>query len=528
MDRTRHALHRPGGASTCIHSSPRCPSRTRSTMRSRTSTSAAGDGALVGQETTATSPSSPTPPNITPAGGRMQANGGALTDATRSRVAKKASSHTAEYDGAISNYLTALNASNEREAFGEKTEPAVHPRAGTCRYGENPHQARRLLRRGQSAPRHDFILRDRSRQGVVLQTQHRRHTTPRSSASSVRRCTGLRHRHARQTPCGVAITARPCGGLRPRYHDRSTNQPSAASSPSTAGLDGATAAAIASASSSRASSAEVRPEASAAVAAKKNVRLLECGKWSGPIAQLDMKRVAGGLLVQDRRTRAAARRAEDRHRQCTDTPGMDDLLFAWRVATNSSNPTPSSTRKADDVGVGAGQMSRHQFRAHRRNPRAEHAAACGARLVMASDAFLPSATAIVHGRGRRHAKRCIQPAGSMRDDEVIAAANEHWHCDGVFRDAAFPALGSGVGIQGWIWNARLKPRFPSNPLPLSTTALNPTPESDPYMKILVIGSGGREHALEGSSRNRTRVSQSVCRPRKRRHRDRGPDSSTCR
>jgi len=70
----------------------------------------------------------------------MQAHGGALTETTRLRLAKKAFSHTAEYDGAISNYLTALNDSGEREAFGEKLN-LQFTRAQTCRYGENPHQA---------------------------------------------------------------------------------------------------------------------------------------------------------------------------------------------------------------------------------------------------------------------------------------------------------------------------------------------------------------------------------------------------
>ena len=349
----------------------------------------------------------------------MQANGGALTDATRFALAKKAFSHTAEYDGAISNYLTALNASNEREAFGEKLN-LQFTRAQTCRYGENPHQAGAFYVEAKAPA--GTISTARQIQGKELSYNNIADTD--AALECVKQfdaapaCVIVKHAN----PCGVAYGAT----LLEAYDRAYQTDPESAFGGIIAfngRLDGATAAAIVERQFVEVIIApEVSPEASAAVAAKKNVRLLECGKWTGPIAQLDMKRVAGGLLVQD-----ADALLHGELKTVTDrapTPQeMDDLLFAWRVAKFVKSNAIVYAKGRMTVGVGAGQMSRINS-ARIAAIKAEHAGLPVPGSVMASDAFFPFRDGIDQAAAAG-IQAVIQPGGSMRDDEVIAAANEH-------------------------------------------------------------------------------------------------------
>jgi len=167
---------------------------------------------------------------------------------------------------------------------------------------------------------------------------------------------------------------------------------------------------------------EVSPEASAAVAAKKNVRLLECGKWNGSVAQLDMKRVAGGLLVQDADVLLHGELKTVTQRAPT-AQEMDDLLFAWRVAKFVKSNAIVYAKDRMTIGVGAGQMSRINS-ARIAAIKAEHAGLPVPGSVMASDAFFPFRDGIDQAAAAG-IKAVIQPGGSMRDDEVISAANEH-------------------------------------------------------------------------------------------------------
>ena len=181
----------------------------------------------------------------------MQANGGALTDATRFNLAKKAFSHTAEYDGAISNYLTALNDNNEREAFGEKLN-LQFTRAQTCRYGENPHQAGAFYVEA-NAPA-GTISTARQIQGKELSATTTSPTpTPRSSASSS--STPPRPASSSSTPTPAASpTAPTCSKPTTAPTRPIPNRPSAASSPSTAASTAPPLPPSSSASSSRSSS----------------------------------------------------------------------------------------------------------------------------------------------------------------------------------------------------------------------------------------------------------------------------------
>ncbi|WP_296754560.1 bifunctional phosphoribosylaminoimidazolecarboxamide formyltransferase/IMP cyclohydrolase, partial [Thiobacillus sp.] len=349
----------------------------------------------------------------------MQANGGALSDATRFALAKKAFSHTAEYDGAISNYLTALNASNEREAFGEKLN-LQFTRAQTCRYGENPHQAGAFYVEAKAPA--GTISTARQIQGKELSYNNIADTD--AALECVKQfdaapaCVIVKHAN----PCGVAYGAT----LLEAYDRAYQTDPESAFGGIIAfngRLDGATAAAIVERQFVEVIVApEVSPEASAAVAAKKNVRLLECGAWSGSVAQLDMKRVAGGLLVQDADVllHGELKTVTDR----APTPQeMDDLLFAWRVAKFVKSNAIVYAKGRMTVGVGAGQMSRVNS-ARIAAIKAEHAGLVVPGSAMASDAFFPFRDGIDQAAAAG-IKAVIQPGGSMRDDEVIAAANEH-------------------------------------------------------------------------------------------------------
>jgi len=189
-------------------------------------------------------------------------------------------------------------------------------------------------------------------------------------------------------------------------------------------LDGATAAAIVERQFVEVIIApEVSDEAIAAVATKENVRLLRTGQWSTPVPARDFKRVNGGLLVQDRDdgmvTRGDLKVATER--EPTDAE-WDDLLFAWKVAKFVKSNAIVYAAQQRTVGVGAGQMSRVNS-ARIAAIKAEHAGLEVRGAVMASDAFFPFRDGIDNAAERGIAA-VIQPGGSMRDDEVIAAAND--------------------------------------------------------------------------------------------------------
>ncbi|MCA1979209.1 MAG: bifunctional phosphoribosylaminoimidazolecarboxamide formyltransferase/IMP cyclohydrolase [Thiobacillus sp.] len=349
----------------------------------------------------------------------MQASGGALADATRFGLAKKAFSHTAEYDSAISNYLTALDDAGEKAPFGERLN-LNFARAQVCRYGENPHQAGAFYVEAHAPA--GTIATARQLQGKELSYNNIADTD--AALECVKQfdaapaCVIVKHAN----PCGVAYGT----SLLDAYDRAYKTDPESAFGGIIAfngRLDGATAQAIVERQFVEVIIApEVSPEASAAVAAKKNVRLLECGAWSGAVAQMDMKRVAGGLLVQDADVLLHAELKVVTARAPTDKE-MDDLLFAWRVAKFVKSNAIVYAKDRMTVGVGAGQMSRVNS-ARIAAIKAEHAGLAVPGSAMASDAFFPFRDGIDQAAAAG-IQAVIQPGGSMRDDEVIAAANEH-------------------------------------------------------------------------------------------------------
>jgi phosphoribosylaminoimidazolecarboxamide formyltransferase/IMP cyclohydrolase len=167
----------------------------------------------------------------------------------------------------------------------------------------------------------------------------------------------------------------------------------------------------------------VTAAASEAVAAKKNVRLLECGHWDSELVhRLDYKRVNGGLLVQDADLRLTESLRTVSEREPTEQE-LTDLLFTWRVAKFVKSNAIVYGRGGMTIGVGAGQMSRINS-ARIAAIKAEQAGLAVAGAVMASDAFFPFRDGIDQA-AEAGITAVIQPGGSMRDEEVIAAANEH-------------------------------------------------------------------------------------------------------
>jgi phosphoribosylaminoimidazolecarboxamide formyltransferase/IMP cyclohydrolase len=167
----------------------------------------------------------------------------------------------------------------------------------------------------------------------------------------------------------------------------------------------------------------VSDEAVTIVADKKNVRLLRTGQWSSPLPSQDFKRVNGGLLVQDRDDGMVSRSdlTVMTERAPTDQEWLD-LMFAWKVAKFVKSNAIVYAANNRTLGVGAGQMSRVNS-ARIAAIKAEHAGLNIKGAAMASDAFFPFRDGIDNA-AERGIRAVIQPGGSIRDDEVIAAANE--------------------------------------------------------------------------------------------------------
>ena len=346
---------------------------------------------------------------------------GAVSDATRFRLAAKAFEHTAGYDGAIANYLGARDGGGgEPEPF-PRTFNAQFVLAQGMRYGENPHQ--RAAFYVERPAGEASVATARQLQGKELSYNNIADTD--AALECVKQfadgpaCVIVKHAN----PCGVARGAT----LLEAYERAYATDPESAFGGIIAfngELDAATAEAIVARQFVEVIVAPaVSAGASAVIAAKKNVRLLECGAWPAEgAARLDFKRVNGGLLVQDADLALHGELRVVTQRQPSEAE-LRDLLFTWRVAKYVKSNAIVYGRDAQTVGVGAGQMSRVNS-ARIAAIKAEHAGLEVRGAVMASDAFFPFRDGIDNAAAAGIAA-VIQPGGSMRDDEVIAAADEH-------------------------------------------------------------------------------------------------------
>ena len=349
----------------------------------------------------------------------MQANDGATSLDTRFNLAIKAYEHTAAYDGAIANHFGKLVPGGS-ENFARTFNTQFH-KVQEMRYGENPHQKAAFYT--EARPAEAGIATARQLQGKALSYNNVADTD--AALECVKNfneaaCVIVKHAN----PCGVAVA----DNIGEAYERAFATDPESAFGGIIAfnrELDAATAAAIVDRQFVEVIIAPtVSDAAAAAVAEKKNVRLLACGEWSAALAALDYKRVNGGLLVQDRDLGMIT--LEDLQVVSKLQPSeqqMQDLLFAWKVAKYVKSNAIIYASNGQTVGVGAGQMSRINS-ARIAAIKAEHAGLQVQGSVMASDAFFPFRDGIDNA-GRAGVAAVIQPGGSIRDDEVIAAADEH-------------------------------------------------------------------------------------------------------
>ncbi|MFK7849160.1 MAG: bifunctional phosphoribosylaminoimidazolecarboxamide formyltransferase/IMP cyclohydrolase [Rhodothermales bacterium] len=351
----------------------------------------------------------------------LEQRSGALSMHTRQQLAATAFAHTAQYDTAIAGYFSENTPSKE----GAEEEAAAHfgislPRVQSLRYGENPHQKAAFYGdpsqlfdqlHGKALSFNNLIdlsaalflideFRDSPPTCAIL-----KHTNPCGVASSESLLTAYKNAFAtdRQSPFGGIVVV---------------NQT----------LDLATAEAI----DSIFTEIIIAPEFGEGVLdflmKKKNRRLIKSKQTATPGSQIDIRSIAGGILVQDRDQSLPpldAFRSQINvvtERQPTPEEWLD-LIFAWRVVKHVKSNAIVYARNAATLGVGAGQMSRIDS--------SEIAVQKGRKSeldftesVVASDAFFPFADGLIEA-AKNGARAAIQPGGSIRDDEVIQAANAH-------------------------------------------------------------------------------------------------------
>ncbi len=346
---------------------------------------------------------------------------GGVTRATRERLAVKVYSHTARYDGMVAAYLSSLDSEGNRAVF-----PAVmglqFNKLQDMRYGENPHQ--RAAFYAEKNPEAGTIAAAKQVQGKEL--SYNNIADADAALECVKSfdepaCVIVKHAN----PCGVAVA----GSILDAYNLAYQTDPTSAFGGIIAfnrELDGTTAKAIVDRQFVEVIIAPTATaEAKAAVAAKQNVRLMECGQWPANRAPaLDYKRVAGGLLVQDRDDATMSReQLKVVSKRAPTEAELADLLFAWRVAKFVKSNAIVYIRNHQTIGVGAGQMSR-VYSAKIAGIKAADEKLEVKGSVMASDAFFPFRDGI-DAAAAAGITAVIQPGGSMRDNEVIAAADEH-------------------------------------------------------------------------------------------------------
>ncbi len=349
----------------------------------------------------------------------MDANNGAITDSTKFDLAVKTFEHTSSYDGAIANYL-GTRLEDEPEAFPRTINLQYH-QVQTMRYGENPHQkAAFFVEKDQPEA---CISTARQIQGKELSYNNIGDTD--AALECVKQydegpaCVIVKHAN----PCGVAIGS----SLLESYDRAYSTDPESAFGGIIAfnqELDAETAQAIIDRQFVEVIIApKISAEAIEVVSSKKNVRLLECGEWTAEaLHRQDFKRVNGGLLVQDADLQLHNELKVVTKRAPTEKE-MQDLLFTWKVAKFVKSNAIVYGKNNMTIGVGAGQMSRVNS-ARIAAIKAEHAGLEVQGSAMASDAFFPFRDGLDNAASAG-IRAVIQPGGSMRDDEVIAAADEH-------------------------------------------------------------------------------------------------------
>jgi phosphoribosylaminoimidazolecarboxamide formyltransferase/IMP cyclohydrolase len=356
----------------------------------------------------------------------MRASGGELSGKTKWELAQKAFALTASYDSAIASTLERVHANGDFELQTTGGFPPTlrlrYRKVMDLRYGENPHQKAAFY--VERHPAEACVATARMLQGKELSFNNIADAD--AALECVKSfdeaaCVIVKHAN----PCGVAIADGVLEAYQRAYVTDSTsafggiiafNRP----------LDAVTARAILERQFVEVIIApSVNADVKSVLAAKPNVRVLETGAWGAKRpASLDLRRVTGGLLVQDadhgvvteKELKVVTRRAPTKQE-------MRDLLFAWKVVKFVKSNAIVYCKEGRTIGVGAGQMSR-VYSARIASIKATDAGLEVRGSVMASDAFFPFRDGLDQA-AEVGVTAVIQPGGSMRDQEVIDAADQH-------------------------------------------------------------------------------------------------------
>ena len=349
----------------------------------------------------------------------LQTNKGTLSAATRFALSVAAFNRVARYDACISDYLSSLGVDGERSLFPAQQNITV-TKAMDLRYGENPHQQGAFYRDVNPVP--GALATFTQLQGKELSYNNL------ADADAAWECV----RQFDRAACVIVKHANPCGVAESQSCLDSYEQAYATDPTSAFGgiiafnrkLDAQTAKAILDRQFVEVLAApDYEPAALDVCAKKSNVRVLRIPE--GPARnRFDFKRVGSGLLVQTSDNREVTREELKVVTRRAPTPiELDDLLFAWRIAKYVKSNAIVYARGHHTIGIGAGQMSR-VISARIAAMKAEDAGLAVKGSVMASDAFFPFRDGI-DAAAAAGIGAVIQPGGSMRDAEVIAAADEH-------------------------------------------------------------------------------------------------------
>ncbi|WP_262692543.1 bifunctional phosphoribosylaminoimidazolecarboxamide formyltransferase/IMP cyclohydrolase [Kordiimonas aestuarii] len=348
---------------------------------------------------------------------------GGTTLATRRRLAAKAYSRTGSYDAAIAQWFAEQNG----ETFPDRL-PFAGEKVQECRYGENPHQVAAFYKNAENRP------------GIATATQHQGKELSYNNLNDTDAAFELVSEFDPSVPTVAIIKhANPCGvamgeTLLDAYKKALKCDPVSAFGGIVAlngRLDADTAKEIIKVFTEVIIAPEVTDEAREIIGAKKNLRLLTTGGLAVPTQAAKMvKSVAGGYLVQNRDTgRVSLDDLKVVTKRAPTNAELKDMLFAFQVGKHVKSNAIVYVRDGMTVGIGAGQMNRRdssRIAAIRAGEAAETAGeteSLAKGSVVASDAFFPFADGLL-AAAEAGATAIIQPGGSMRDDEVITAADE--------------------------------------------------------------------------------------------------------
>ena len=346
----------------------------------------------------------------------LKSNDGCISNDTRFELARKAFSHTAEYDGMIANYL-----GQQDDSVYPESMHFTYNKKQPLRYGENPHQSASFY--ADPAPDSGSIASAKFIQGKELSFNNIADTDAALQCVKqfdVPACVIVKHAN----PCGVAIGA----SIEEAYQKAYITDPTSAFGGIIAfnkPLDAITAKKILGQQFVEVIIAPgIQDNVIDVLSAKPNTRVLDCGNIQSPQTGFDLRKVSGGILVQDQDN--AIITASDLTAVTQRKPSeqeIRDCLFAWKIVKFVKSNAIVYVRDEQSIGIGAGQMSR-VYSAKIAGIKASDENLIVEGSVMASDAFFPFRDGLdaAHQAG---ITAVIQPGGSRNDEEVIAAADEH-------------------------------------------------------------------------------------------------------